>query len=102
MTADMHNSAVQDEVLDIIAQKGMVARDTLDAGSKLADLNISSLDVVEIVFALEDKFDISIPFNANQSAEAAANGAVGGASQLKFNTVGDVVSAVEKLLAAKG
>lgn len=94
----MTDQAVQDEVLDIIAQKGMVARDTLATTSKLADLNISSLDVVEIVFALEDKFDISIPFNANQSAEAAA----GGADKLDFSTVGDVISAVEKLLAAKG
>lgn len=93
----MTDQARQDEILDIIAQKGMVARDTLTRGSKLADLNISSLDVVEIVFALEDKFDISIPFNANQGAEAAA----GGAEQLKFQTVGDVIDAVDKLLAAK-
>ncbi len=98
----MTNQAVQDEILDIIAQKGMVARDTLAPTVKLADLNISSLDVVEIVFALEDKFDISIPFNANQSAEAAADGTSGGAAKLEFSTVGDVINAAEKLLDAKG
>ncbi|MGE3770858.1 MAG: acyl carrier protein [Bdellovibrionales bacterium] len=82
---------LQDDVLDIIATKGMVARDTLALDKKLADLNISSLDVVEIVFALEDKFNIEIPFNANQSAE----------QKLEFNTIGEVVAAVEKLVRAK-
>ena len=93
----MTEASTRDEILDIIAQKGMVARDTLTPESKLADLNISSLDVVEIVFALEDKFDIQIPFNANQGAEAAA----GGDNKLEFGTVGDVINAVEGLLKAK-
>lgn len=88
----MTGQDLNNEVLDIVAQKGMVARDTLTPDSKLADLNISSLDVVEIVFALEDKFDIQIPFNANQSAEG----------KVEFATVGDVVKAVQGLVAAKG
>lgn len=87
----MTGTMLQDEVMDIIATKGMVARDTLAMDKKLTDLNISSLDVVEIVFALEDKFDIQIPFNANQSAD----------QKLEFSTVGEVVAAVEKLLKQK-
>jgi len=75
---------LQDDVLDIIATKGMVARDTLQLDKKLSDLNISSLDVVEIVFALEDKFDIQIPFNANDA-------------KLEFETVGEVVDAIKKI-----
>lgn len=88
----MTDQNIKDEIFDIIAQKGMVARDTLTAEAKLADLNISSLDVVEIVFALEDRFDIQIPFNANQSAEG----------KIDFNTAGDVVTAVETLVKQKG
>ncbi|HVY12047.1 MAG TPA: hypothetical protein VHB73_00620, partial [Alphaproteobacteria bacterium] len=56
--------------------------------SKLADLQISSLDVVEIVFALEDKFQIQIPFNANST-------------NMEFEYVGEVVAVVEKLIVAK-
>jgi acyl carrier protein len=82
---------LQNDVLDIIATKGMVARDGLTLDKSLTELNISSLDVVEIVFALEDKFNIEIPFNANQSAE----------NKLEFNTVGEVVAAVEKLVKSK-
>ena len=56
---------------------------------KLADLGIASLDVVEIIFELEERFDIEIPYNANQADTAA------------FGTVGEVIAAVEGLVAAK-
>jgi acyl carrier protein len=85
--------SLPDEVMDIIATKGMVARDTLTPEKKLSDLNISSLDVVEIVFALEDKFDIQIPFNANASA--------GADQKVEFGSVGEVIAAVEKLVRQK-
>ena len=77
-----------DEILDLVAQKAMVDRSKLNPEAKLSDLNISSLDVVEVVFALEDKFGIELPFNANTNAN-------------EFETVGDVIALVEKQLAAK-
>lgn len=79
---------VESEVLKIIAGKASVDPATLERGAKLADLNIASLDVVEIVFALEELFDIQIPFNANKA-------------QSEFETVGDVVRAVESLVTEK-
>lgn len=78
-----------DEILDIVAQKAMIDRSKLVPEAKLSDLNVSSLDMVEVVFALEDKFGIEMPFNANTSAG-------------EFNTVGDVIDLVKKQLAAKG
>lgn len=81
-------SQLVDEVLDIVAQKAMIDRAKLSPDAKLADLQISSLDVVEIVFALEDKFQIQIPFNANST-------------NMEFETVGEVVTIVEKLIVAK-
>jgi len=79
---------VKSEVLKIIAAKAAIDAAQLELGAKLADLNIASLDVVEIVFALEEKFDIQIPFNANKA-------------QAEFETVGDVVRAVETLVVEK-
>ena len=80
---------VVNDVLDIIASKATsVARDKLDPSAKLTDLGVASLDVVEIVFALEEKFDIQIPFNANSA-------------QLDFRTVGQVIDAMAKLVAEK-
>lgn len=78
-----------DEILDVVAQKAMIDRGKLTPEAKLADLNVSSLDMVEVVFALEDKFGIELPFNANTNAQ-------------EFETVGDVIKLVEKQMAAKG
>jgi len=78
-----------DDILDIVAEKAMVDRKTLVPEAKLSELNISSLDMVEIIFALEDKLGIEMPFNANTNAQ-------------EFQTLGDVIAAVEKQLAAKG
>lgn len=77
-----------DEILDVVAQKAMIDRSKLTPDAKLADLNVSSLDMVEVVFALEDKFGIELPFNANTNAN-------------EFETVGDVIKLVEKQLATK-
>ncbi|NDE91517.1 MAG: acyl carrier protein [Alphaproteobacteria bacterium] len=81
-------SQLIDDVLDIVAQKAMIDRAKLSPEAKLADLQISSLDIVEIVFALEDKFQVQIPFNANST-------------NMEFETVGEVVTIVEKLILAK-
>jgi acyl carrier protein len=77
-----------DEILDIVAAKAMVDRAKLSPEARLADLNVSSLDMVEVIFALEDKLGIQLPFNANTSAS-------------EFATVGDVIKAVEAQLAGK-
>lgn len=84
----MAETALTNEILDIIAAKAMVDRDKLALNAKLTDLNISSLDVVEIVFALEDKFRIELPFNANSQNQ-------------EFETLGQVVALVEKQIALK-
>jgi len=77
-----------DEILDVVAQKALIDRSKLSLDVKLADLNVSSLDMVEVIFALEDKFSIQLPFNANTSAT-------------DLRTLGDVVAMVEKKLAEK-
>lgn len=76
-----------DEILDVVAQKALIDRSLLKPDVKLADLNVSSLDLVEVMFALEDKFSLQLPFNANTSLG-------------DFKTLGDVIAMVEKQLAA--
>ena len=66
----------------------LLDRSKLTREAKLADLSVSSLDMVEVMFALEDKFGIELPFNANTNAGS-------------FTTVGDVITFVEKQLATK-
>ncbi len=78
-------ASVEDEIYGIIAEKAAVDRSKLHREARMEDLEIESLDVVEIIFAVEEKFDIHVPYNANDS-------------ELEFETIGDVVEAVEKLV----
>ena len=58
----------------------------LDA--KPEDMGLDSLGLVESIFALEEEFDISIPFNAQYPA----------ANSFDTSTIGAVVAAVEALV----
>jgi acyl carrier protein len=77
------------DVMAIIHKKIRVERNQIGMDDKLRDLGLESLDALELVFDIEEKFDVAIPVNAND-----AN--IGG-----FETVADVVRAVEKLVANK-
>jgi acyl carrier protein len=80
---------VQDTIVNIIAQKAKVDPTMLSRETGIRDIDIDSLDVVEIFFEIEEAFDISIPYNANE-AKSAGNS--------NFHTVGDVVDIVTKLI----
>jgi acyl carrier protein len=80
---------VASDVMAIIANKLRGdGRDPVQLTDRLEELGLESLDAVELIFELEEKFDIEIPYNANDSRP-------------EFDTVGDVVRAVESLVAAK-
>jgi acyl carrier protein len=80
-------SVVAEGVMRIIAAKSK--RDRPVQGSDwLDELGIESLDVVEMIFELEDRFGVEIPVNANTAGK-------------EFKTVADIVLLVEKLVAAK-
>ena len=79
---------VASDVMAIITKKMRGERDPIQLSDRLEELGIESLDAVEMIFDLEEKFDIEIPYNANDPRP-------------EFHTVGDVVKAVEGLVAAK-
>ncbi len=78
-------SDVASEVIAIIASKVRGDHPTIEKSDRLEDLGLESLDAVEMIFALEEKFDVQIPFNANNA-------------RTEFDTVGEVISAVERLV----
>jgi acyl carrier protein len=79
---------ITDDVVEIIAKKVVPPRPAPDLHQSLDELGLNSLALVELVMDIEDKFDIEIPYNANSSFA-------------DFKTVGDLVSAIQKLVAAK-
>jgi acyl carrier protein len=83
-------SDVASDVIAIIAKKKRVEKPTVEITDKLADLGLESLDAVEMIFDIEEKFDIQIPYNANTNNP-----------RTEFETVGDVIAAVQKLVDEK-
>ena len=57
--------AVLEKVKNIIAEQALLMVDDVADAASLQDLGIDSLGVVEVIFAIEEEFDISVPFNAN-------------------------------------
>lgn len=82
-------SDVENKIYDIIVQKTSLEREQLSRDAALGDLNISSLDFVEIVFAVEEEFDIEVPYNANTQDQ-------------DFKVLGDIITKVEALVAENG
>jgi len=82
---------VTQEVIEVIAKQAKVEPAKVARETELADLNLESLDSIELIFALEEKFDIEIPFNANEANSAG----------ISFRTAGDVIDAVANLVGAQ-
>jgi acyl carrier protein len=72
------------DVVAIIAKKLPPDKRNLQMTDRLDEIGIDSLMGVELMFDLEEKFDIQIPFNANDA-------------KLEFETVGEVVEAIKKI-----
>ena len=82
---------VKDRVVAIIAEQAVLDPSDISPESTLESLGIDSLGLVESIIAIEEAFDISVPFNANDPAE----------SEFDISTVASIVAAVEALVAAR-
>lgn len=92
--------SVTDEVRSIISKQLKIPIERLDPNTSLQEFGVESLDFIEIVFALEEKFDISIPYNANETP-AAGKAESSPARVEKLETIEQISAAVRKLLDAK-
>ena len=79
---------VEHQVVSVLAQQALLDPADIALDQPLTALGIDSLGLVETIFALEEAFDISIPFNANDTI-------------MGMSSVAAVVAAVEALLAKK-
>jgi acyl carrier protein len=79
-------SAAQD-IVEMITGRISPASGALQLSEPLDKLGLDSMQVVELIFDIEEKFDINLPVNANLDIES--------------KTVGDLIQAVEQLVAAK-
>lgn len=82
---------IKSRIIAIIAEQAMLEPDQIDDDATPEDLGIDSLGLVESIFALEEEFDISIPFNANEPEK----------SDFDISNMGTIITAVERLVALK-
>lgn len=79
------------KVIEIIAEQAMIDPTDLTPERSLEELGIDSLSVVEIVFGIEEAFDVSVPFNANAPEE----------SDFDVANIQGLIDGVKKLIADK-
>lgn len=60
-TDDLAQNDLAQKVIRIIAEKQRIPIDTVTPDSTFEELKIDSLDGINIIFAIEEQFDISIP-----------------------------------------
>jgi acyl carrier protein len=53
------------EILDVIAAEGMISRDKLRDDATIESLGLKSIDIVMILTAIEEKFDVYIPMDGS-------------------------------------
>lgn len=87
-TTQEQNNRISSVILNKIAEH--IQDDAVDVTlqTPLSDLGIHSLELTEIIFDIEDEFDIEVDMNTSEAWE-------------NLGTVGDIVDAVRELVAAK-
>ena len=78
----------KDKVIEIIAQQAVLAVSDITMDSTLESVGIDSLGLVESIFAIEEAFDIQIPFNANDPNE----------SDFDISSVATIVAGIERMV----
>jgi len=80
---------IQDRVIAIIAEQAVLEVADVAPDATLESLGIDSLGLVESIFAIEEAFDITVPFNANEPTQ----------SDFDISSVASIIKAVEALVA---
>ncbi len=83
------SESISERIIQIIAEQAVLEPSDVSPDKTLEDLGIDSLGLVESIFAIEEAFDIQVPFNANEPEK----------SDFDISSVAAIVAAVEKLVA---
>ncbi len=83
--------SVKDKIIAIVAEQAFLESSDVTLDATLEELGVDSMGIVECIFAIEEEFNVQVPFNAN-SPEA---------STFDISSIRSIVSAVEGLIAGK-
>jgi len=83
---------VSQRVAEIIAEQAMVDASVLKPETTVEELGLDSLSLVEVIFGIEEAFDVTVPFNANDPTS----------SEFDLSNIEKIVAGVKLLVAEKG
>ena len=82
---------IQATVVKILAEKALLKPGDVKLDFSISDLGLDSLGIVEIIFALEEQFNIEIDINFNNV----------NSSDFDISTVQEIIKSIEKILKNK-
>lgn len=82
---------VTERVRRIVAEQAMVEPEAIRPETTPEELGLDSLALVEVVFGIEEAFDVTIPYNANDPAE----------SDFDISSFGAMAEGVRRLVAER-
>ena len=82
---------IENKVIEIIAELAVLEVEDVSLDSSLDSLGIDSIGLVESIFAIEETFDIQIPFNANDPQN----------SDFDISSVATIIAGIQELVAKK-
>lgn len=81
---------VEKDIVEIIREATRAPEAEMMSSTPLEELGVDSLDFVEMLFMVEERFGIDVPYNANDPT-----------AEFAFATVGDVADTVRRLMQRK-
>jgi acyl carrier protein len=81
MTEETHRDDIAERVIRVIAETQKIPAESISIDKTFEELTIDSLDGINIVFGLENEFNISIP-DENMASLRSVRDAVEGVRQL--------------------
>ena len=87
----MTKAEIEADVIAILARQLLLSPAEITPDAGIESLGLDSLGKAEAIFALEERFDIAVPFNANEPDRP----------EFDFTSVDSIVRGVEELIARK-
>ncbi|MEO1562827.1 MAG: phosphopantetheine-binding protein [Pseudomonadota bacterium] len=82
---------LEDQIKEIIAEQALMDAEDVNEDHTFEELGLDSIAMVEIIYGIEEAFDVSIPFNANDPED----------TEFDFSTVQAVIDGVKDLISEK-
>ena len=79
---------IEERVLGLVGEQAGVDPKEISLFSKFEDLNLDSVAIVELIFSLEEVFNVSIPFEGLDESELKRN----------FHTISSLIDHLKGLL----